>query len=177
MHGGEDVAYFKNTSTYTVGGGKRAGGGKAGKPRPYYTFTFVYEFAHAADRVYFAHCYPYTYSDLQRHLADIEQDKSARAFCKRRALCTSIAGNRCELLTITSYTEDPEVLRKRPGIVITARWVAMEGHGRLPCLLVTQVVVSLCLRSPVVVQDGGGRGKVGSASQPCPITTTDGRSS
>jgi cytosolic carboxypeptidase protein 2/3 len=71
--------------------------------------------------VYFAHCYPYTYTDLQKDLRSLYDNRAVKAFCKRRSLCTSLAGNRCELLTITSYTEDPEVLKSRPAIVITAR--------------------------------------------------------
>ena len=32
--------------------------------RYYYTFTFSHTFEHDEDQVYFAHCFPYTYSDL-----------------------------------------------------------------------------------------------------------------
>jgi hypothetical protein len=35
----------------------------------YYTLTFQIEFDHNNDEVYFAHCYPYTYSDLVKFLS------------------------------------------------------------------------------------------------------------
>jgi len=31
----------------------------------YYSLTWTFSFPRARDTVYFAHCYPYTYSDLQ----------------------------------------------------------------------------------------------------------------
>jgi hypothetical protein len=33
--------------------------------RSFYSLTFTMQFAHENDTVYIAHCYPYTYSDLQ----------------------------------------------------------------------------------------------------------------
>ena len=42
--------------------------------RYYYTFTFTYEFQTTNDQIYFAHCFPYTYSDLQDDLSRIERD-------------------------------------------------------------------------------------------------------
>lgn len=41
----------------------------------YYTFTFTHEFNSGDnDYVYFAHCFPYTYSDLADDLSRIEKD-------------------------------------------------------------------------------------------------------
>lgn len=37
----------------------------------YYTLTFTVEFPHDNDWVHLAHCYPYTYTDLQQHLSVI----------------------------------------------------------------------------------------------------------
>ena len=34
----------------------------------YYTLTFTIEFEHDHDKLYFAHCYPYSYRDLQVYL-------------------------------------------------------------------------------------------------------------
>lgn len=40
----------------------------------YYTLTFAVKFNHDGDNIYFAHCYPYTYSQLCRYLKRIEND-------------------------------------------------------------------------------------------------------
>jgi len=42
---GYAISYYENKSTY-------------------FTLTFMYDFEHAFDKVYFAYCYTYTYSDL-----------------------------------------------------------------------------------------------------------------
>lgn len=41
---------------------------KRGKQQTYFTLTFTMEFPHEDDTVHLAHCYPYSYSDLQNHL-------------------------------------------------------------------------------------------------------------
>jgi len=44
---------------------KKKGGGF------YFTLTFTITFLHDDDEVYFAHCYPYTYSDCTEYLTKI----------------------------------------------------------------------------------------------------------
>lgn len=70
--------------------------------RFYYTFTFTHEFASDEDQVYFAHCFPYTYSDLADDLSRIEKDPYTSNFFLRNTLCRTLAGNKCDYLTITS---------------------------------------------------------------------------
>lgn len=41
--------------------------------RFYFTFTFTHTFEIDKDTVYFAHCFPYTYTDLTDDLARIER--------------------------------------------------------------------------------------------------------
>jgi hypothetical protein len=71
--------------------------------------------------VYLAHTYPYTYSDLQRELRLLEDDPRYKSFVRRRDLCTTIGGNRCDLLTITNFTQDLNALRSRVGVVLSSR--------------------------------------------------------
>lgn len=33
--------------------------------KPFYSLTWTVQFQHSHDTVYFAHCFPYTYTDLQ----------------------------------------------------------------------------------------------------------------
>lgn len=130
-HAGTNVCYFKNAATYRSR--------KTGKVQNYYTLSFVYEFqlpSGALDDgsstdsssnlvVYFAHCYPYTYTKLQRFLLSLQRDPDRNAHLKRRILCKTIAGNNCDLLTITDFSQedsqDQPYATKRTGIFLTAR--------------------------------------------------------
>lgn len=98
FHGGTSICYYRNNLTYS----RR----KKEKAKSYYTFTFTYQFQHPDDVVFFAHSVPLTYSDLQRDLDSLEDDEFASQFIRRRELCRTIAGNRCDLLTITAFNED-----------------------------------------------------------------------
>ena len=113
LRGGSSIAYHRNRRTYT----KKSSQNR----RHYYTLTFTYTFEHADDVVFFAHCYPFTYSDLQRDLKLLEENPSAHKIMRRRQLCRTIAGNRCEMITVTAFNEDVAVLRSRAAVVISAR--------------------------------------------------------
>ena len=74
----------------------------AGPFKTYYTHTFTYDFEFPDDTVYFAYCYPYTYTDMLEDLNKISTDQVKSQFAKRSTLCETLAGNKCEVLTITS---------------------------------------------------------------------------
>ena len=40
----------------------------------FYSLSFTYDFHYDNDTVFFAYCYPYTYSDLTNDLTHIEKD-------------------------------------------------------------------------------------------------------
>ena len=73
------------------------------------------------DCVFIAHTFPYTYTDLQRYLTKLEQDPVISSRFRRRVLCQTLAGNNCELLTITSFASDSVALKVRKGVVVSAR--------------------------------------------------------
>ncbi|CAF3391299.1 unnamed protein product [Rotaria sp. Silwood1] len=94
-----------------------------------YSLTWTCKFPNDNDTYYFAHCYPYTYSDLQDYLNDIQNDHIKSQYCKQKVLCRTLAGNFIYLLTITSPTTSissinvstsPEQQIKK-GVVVTAR--------------------------------------------------------
>lgn len=95
--GGEDFSYFQNNY-------RKEGQEKTTNPfaqqRCFYTFTFSYTFEHDDDAVYFAYSQPYTYSNLCEDLSEIESKKLN--YVTRNTLCRTIAGNKCEYLTITN---------------------------------------------------------------------------
>ncbi|XP_076618295.1 cytosolic carboxypeptidase 2 [Colletes latitarsis] len=104
---GDNIAYYRNDSS-------------SDEEKEKHTLTFNVSFPHDRDTVYLAHCYPYTYTDLQEYLAKLVADPVKTRFTKLRLLCRTLAGNGVYYLTITAPTFDEEVRRKR-GIVITAR--------------------------------------------------------
>lgn len=59
----------------------------------YCTLTFTFNFARRSDTVYFAHGYPYAYTDLCRYLAELESDPRKRDRVRRKTLCQTEAGN------------------------------------------------------------------------------------
>lgn len=67
--------------------------------KPYYTLSFTYDFRYCKDLVHFAYSIPYTYTDLSRYLYFIKEKYENIA--RVDPLCTSLAGNTCEMLTIT----------------------------------------------------------------------------
>ena len=75
--------------------------------RYYYTLTFTHTFEHDNDQVYFAHCFPFTYTDLVDDLTRLQRDRFAGQFLHRSTLTRTLAGNRCEYITITSKDKDP----------------------------------------------------------------------
>lgn len=64
FRGGTKISYYAN--------GIRKDPNKRFKS--YYTLTFSYEFQYDDDIVYFAYCYPYTYSDMIDDLNKITSD-------------------------------------------------------------------------------------------------------
>lgn len=83
--------------------------------RYYYTLTFTYTQRYDNDEVYFAHSYPYTYSDnLMPFLDEISNNESYNKFLRIGTLCHTFAGNSCKMITITenvmSYRNSNEEL-------------------------------------------------------------------
>jgi len=78
-----------------------------GTPANLYTLSFKIQFKYDNDSVYFAYCYPYTYSDCAAHItricAPVNKDRIRRA-----PLCKTLAGNDCDMLIITNFGSAPE---------------------------------------------------------------------
>ncbi|XP_053305224.1 cytosolic carboxypeptidase 2, partial [Spea bombifrons] len=112
---GQDIKYYKSSVSQD---------GKS-----LYCLTWTFEFPHDDDTCYFAHCYPYTYSDLQRDLHSVAIDPVRSHYCKIRSLCRSLAGNTVYLLTITSPSANLSEAAKKRAVVVTARVHPGETNG------------------------------------------------
>mmetsp|Transcript_37072 Transcript_37072/g.86192 ORF Transcript_37072/g.86192 Transcript_37072/m.86192 type:complete len:388 (+) Transcript_37072:439-1602(+) len=105
---GEEIGYFPNSVRRSQDGGC-------------YTLTFKLTFPFCDDTVYLAHCFPYTWTRLQRQLAALEHFDPETNVLQRTRLCATLAGNRVDLLTITNFTSCAEAIAKRRGVMLTAR--------------------------------------------------------
>ncbi|XP_034982341.2 cytosolic carboxypeptidase 2 isoform X4 [Zootoca vivipara] len=86
-----------------------------------YCLTWTFRFPHSHDTCYFAHFYPYTYTDLQHYLMTLVNNPLYSQYCKLRPLCRSLAGNTVYLLTITNPSKSAIAAAAKKAIVLSAR--------------------------------------------------------
>ncbi|EDV29290.1 uncharacterized protein TRIADDRAFT_19871, partial [Trichoplax adhaerens] len=110
IRSGYDIRYYKNEISRE---------GKY-KNRNYYSLSWKIQFNNSEDTYYFAHCYPYTYSNLQQYLQQLMNDPNKKEFCKLRILCQTIAGNHVYVVTVTSPSSNSLAKPKRT-VIVTAR--------------------------------------------------------
>ncbi|XP_045479468.1 cytosolic carboxypeptidase 2-like isoform X2 [Harmonia axyridis] len=108
---GDQITYFCNENVTEEGEDQQMT----------YTLTFTVSFPHEGDTVYFASCYPYTYTNLQDYLSELSNHPVKSTFTTLRLLCKSLAGNNVDYITITNPQEEEEENRKKRAIVLTAR--------------------------------------------------------
>lgn len=118
---GEDIAYYQNNAAKpkfaNLGSNQSA---SAPAPSNFYSLSFRTSFQHEDDEVFFAYCYPYTYSDVQKHLDKICKPKY-KDKVRRAALCKTLAGNECEMVIVTNFKSQPERIAERPAVILTGR--------------------------------------------------------
>ncbi|KAL1785718.1 cytosolic carboxypeptidase 2 isoform X1 [Sigmodon hispidus] len=112
---GHEIKYYKNN----MDDGQQ----------PFYCLTWTVQFPHDQDTCFFAHFYPYTYTDLQCYLLSIANNPIQSQFCKLRALCRSLAGNTVYLLTITNPSRTPQEAAAKKAVVLSARVHPGESNG------------------------------------------------
>ncbi|KAL7982488.1 hypothetical protein Chor_010086 [Crotalus horridus] len=104
---GDQIKYYKNNFSHDG--------------HQYFSLTWTFQFPHDRDTCYFAHCYPYTYSNLQDYLSAIARDPRRSKFCKIRILCHSLARNIVYVLTITNPLQDFNKEKCKSAVILTAR--------------------------------------------------------
>ena len=107
---------------------------------PYYTLSFNYNFPFANDCTYFAHCFPYTYSDLVIYLKNLEKNwKNIEnsVHHREKLLAKSLEPPFFKLFKLTQTTIANDILvlelgnPKKPKIVLTSRIHPGETNGSL----------------------------------------------
>jgi len=109
-----------------------------------FTLSFEVDFPHDGDTVYLAHCFPYSYRDLQEHLDSLEADACRRKFIRRRVLTKTIANNDLDVITITSGSGTAEEQLKRPIVVMSARVCTCVSVDVSVCVCVRLLSIYVC---------------------------------
>ncbi|KAM5318154.1 cytosolic carboxypeptidase 2 isoform 1-T1 [Glossophaga mutica] len=112
---GSEIRYYKNNTD--------------DGQQPFYCLTWTIQFPHDQDTCFFAHFYPYTYTDLQYYLLSVANNPLQSHFCKLRTLCRSLAGNTVYLLTITNPSRTPQEAAAKKAVVLSARAHPGESNG------------------------------------------------
>ena len=86
-----------------------------------YTLSFTHEFGYNDDVCYFAYCHPYTYTDLKLHLRRLRENSATSLHFRSSMLCRTLAGNACDVVTITAPSKSQEELKRRTAVILTAR--------------------------------------------------------
>ena len=97
--GGDSIQYYRN-GLFLIYNEKRF---------DYNCFTFNYTAEYDDDTVFFANSIPYTYSDLSNQLNLYDKDEKKYNFVLRRTLCSTLAGNNLDYLTISTNLGKPKV--------------------------------------------------------------------
>ena len=127
-HGMKVLSYSVKDSDITNQGWKRVGtkisysqnNYKRKGTGNYYTLSFTVTFDYDDDSVYFAHWFPYTYTDLKYMLSDICTE-NMRDLWRKTLLTRTLAGNEFEGVIITNFTSPQEEIAVRQWIIITGR--------------------------------------------------------
>jgi len=143
--GGADVSYYQNETPKRRKEEPASTEGVSAPPRKRYTLAFRYSFEHPGDTVFFAYCYPYTYTRLQMELNELEAG-CPYGVMQRGVLCASIAGNAIERITIPApnipYAEKASLETRQPS---KKRVVVVSGRVH-PGETVTSFIVMGLLR-------------------------------
>ncbi|XP_031605076.2 cytosolic carboxypeptidase 2 isoform X3 [Oreochromis aureus] len=110
---GSNIKYYRNCSQNTKDNNSDG--------ITLYSLSWTLQFPYDSDTCYLAHCYPYTYSRLQRYLSRITSNPTVRSYCKVRVLCQSLAGNAVYVITITPQDSNRMDDKTKKAVVVTAR--------------------------------------------------------
>jgi cytosolic carboxypeptidase protein 2/3 len=90
--------------------------------------SFEIEFDYSNDRVYIAHSYPYTFSDLKNYLDKVSTSKNEDRI-RTTVLCKSNAGNDINEVVISDFSSSALEMATRKAILLAGRVHPGETQG------------------------------------------------
>jgi cytosolic carboxypeptidase protein 2/3 len=147
-HGMQPLIYSEYLARHRETGWHRAGYSIKYTKNPYnekkrstFTLSFTLTFPITNDVIYIAHCYPYTYTKLQRLLGSLIADQVKSEHFRHKVVGKTLQGNNFDLISITKKVSDPVELANRMVMIFTSRIHPGETnsswmmHGLLEFLL------------------------------------------
>ena len=95
----------------------------------YHTLTFSFDLGQITTHnkyIYFAYCYPYSFTQLDSYLSSLNHYKDILRFDE---IGKSLEGNSLHMLIITNFTDSFDELANKKSIVFTARVHPGESNG------------------------------------------------
>ena len=95
----------------------------------YHTLTFSFDFGQITTPIkyiYFAYCYPYSFTQLDLYLSSLNNYKDILRFDE---IGKSLDGNSLHMLIITNFTDSFDELANKKAIIFTARVHPGESNG------------------------------------------------
>ena len=95
----------------------------------YHTLSFSFDFSQITTPrkyVYFAYCYPYSFTQLDLYLSSLNNYKDILRFDE---IGKSLEGNSLHMLIITNFTDSFDELANKKSIIFTARVHPGESNG------------------------------------------------
>ena len=95
----------------------------------YHTLSFSFDFSQITTPIkyiYFAYCYPYSFTQLDLYLSSLNHYKDILRFDE---IGKSLEGNSLHMLIITNFTDSFDELANKKSIIFTARVHPGESNG------------------------------------------------
>ena len=89
----------------------------------FFTLSFCYHIdkSNINEPIYFALCYPYTYTNLQNYLNDLSNNPKNKNKIKFSTFGKTICGNVLDILYITNYLSSEQEMQNKKSIIFTSR--------------------------------------------------------
>ena len=103
--------------------------GNAQEGMRYHTLSFSFDFSQITTPIkyiYFAYCYPYSFTQLDLYLSSLNHYKDILRFDE---IGKSLEGNSLHMLIITNFTDSFDELANKKSIIFTARVHPGESNG------------------------------------------------
>ena len=90
----------------------------------FHTLTFSFDLSKITSNkkyIYFAYCYPYTYSQLTDYITSLNSLNSNKSYLRTDNIGETLDGNKIYMLIITNFNDSFETIANKKAIILTGR--------------------------------------------------------